>query len=123
MLPDALSIGMTYKEFMHSTPKMIKAFYKAYDQRLKRIDKFVWKWVGTYGISALSVVADTKGKAKYVKKTVLEMAEDEEYRKKQDRKEYKGMTKEQKQEAEWDMAKSYFDSLAARFPKEKDKTD
>ena len=96
---------------------------QAYDKRLRMIDSMVWKWVGIYGISALSVATDFKGKTKYVDKTVIQMAEDEEYRKKQDRKEYKGMTKEQKQEAEWDMAKSYFDSLAARFPKEKDKTD
>lgn len=54
-------------------------------------------------------------KAEYIDKPIHELMEEKEYEKKEDRKEYKWLSQEEKQEAEWERAKSYLNSLKARF--------
>lgn len=51
----------------------------------------------------------------YEKQPFLQKKEEEELEKNNDRAEYKGMTQEEKQKAELEKAKIYFNSLMARF--------
>lgn len=46
---------------------------------------------------------------------MLELAKEREYREKNDRPEYDGMTAEEKQKSELERAKNYFNSLMKRF--------
>lgn len=73
-----------------------------------------------YTLSAVSVaiehnLAGRKSRSKYLEKPILELAKEQEYKKKNDRPEYDGMTAEEKQKAELERAKNYFNSLMKRF--------
>lgn len=122
MLPNALAIGIPYKIFWHLTPKKLKAFYKAHEIRAKIEDEKMWM-MGLYVASALdSTVCNAflwrkKGEKGhlYEEKPLLQKQEETEIAKKNDRPEYKGMTDEEKQKAELEKAKNYFNSLIARF--------
>ena len=75
-------------EFMHSTPKVLKAYDKAHEERLKRIDTLAWSFCGNYVLSAVSVavehcLAGDKAKSKYVNKTILREAEQSKQEKEQ----------------------------------------
>lgn len=54
-------------------------------------------------------------KGKYIEKPLLQEIEEKEYIKNNDRPEYKGMSEEEKQKAELERAKTYFNSLMKRF--------
>lgn len=121
-LPHALAIGISYNDFWNMNPHIIKLIGIGYKNKIQTMDNLMWTWFGNYALSAVSVavehnLAGKKAKSKYIEKPVLEMLEEEEYKRKQDRKEYKGMTEEEKQKAEWEKAKAYFDSLIARNPR------
>lgn len=76
MLPHYLSIGLTYHEFMHSTPKVLKAYDKAHMKKIELIDSLAWQFCGNYMLSAVAVavehcLAGRKAKSEYVKQAVL----------------------------------------------------
>lgn len=90
MLPHYLSIGLSYKEFMHSTPKVLKAYDKAYMKKIETLDSLAWQFCGNYVLSAVAVavehcLAGRKAKSEYVKEAMLKdcTLTDEEKRKKQ----------------------------------------
>ena len=71
LLPFALSIGMTKKEFMKSKPIELKSYYKAYQLKKKMKDEEMWMQ-GAYFYNALetalSHLFSKNSKAEYVKK-------------------------------------------------------
>lgn len=117
-LPQALTLGISYNDFWHMNPRIIKIHLKAQKIKEQMIDEKLWR-MGLYVESAVATavehnLAGRKTKSKYVEKPLLQQAEEREYREKNDRPEYKGMTDEQKQKAELERAKAYFNSLMAR---------
>lgn len=100
-------------------PHIINIIAKGHKEKISELDYFAWLF-NQYTLSAVSVAiehnfAGRKAKSKYIEKPLHELAEEKEYEEKNDRKEYQGMTEEEKQDAEWERAKSYFNSLIARF--------
>ena len=76
MLPHYLSIGLSYKEFMHSTPKVLKAYDKAHFNKIELIDSLAWQFCGNYVLSAVAVavehcLAGRKARSEYVKEPSL----------------------------------------------------
>ena len=76
MLPHYLSIGLSYKEFMHSTPKVLKAYDKAHFNKIELVDSLVWQFCGNYVLSAVAVavehcLAGRKARSEYVKEPSL----------------------------------------------------
>lgn len=75
---------------------------------------------GQYTLRAVSAAVDhvlhgKKAKIEYYKKPIIELNEEEMFQKKGDRKEYLGMTAEEKKKAETAKAIDYFNSLMVRF--------
>lgn len=104
---------------MDSCPKELGPFEKAHKARIQEQDYMNWL-SGQYVLSAVSVavercLAGRKAKSQYIEKPITESAEEKEYEKKNDRPEYEGMSEEEKEEAEFERAKDYFNSLIARF--------
>ena len=104
---------------MHSTPKVLKEYDIAYDLTRKRRDEEMW-FMGQYVYSAVSTavehnLAGKKAKSEYLKKPVMQLAEDKRFEQMNTRKEYVGMTAEQQEQAELEKAKTYFNSLMKRF--------
>lgn len=69
-------MGLSKNEFMHSTPKILKAYDKAYIIRLKEIDQMAHMFVGNYVISAFATLLDRcfngkNAKTEYIKEPVL----------------------------------------------------
>lgn len=82
MLPHYLSLGVTKSEFMHSTPKVLKAYDKAHRIKRQSDDENAWYVIGNYGISALIFAIDhclngKKAKSKYVKEPLLKELEEQ----------------------------------------------
>lgn len=114
-----MSIGVTRKEILHSTPKVLKEYDLAYDLTRKRRDEEMW-FMGQYVFSAVSTaiehnLAGRKAKSEYLKKPVMQLAEDKKFAELNTRKEYVGMTAEEQEQAELEKAKTYFNSLMKRF--------
>ena len=92
MLPHYLSIGLSYKEFMHSTPKVLKAYDKAHFNKIELVDSLVWQFCGNYVLSAVAVavehcLAGRKARSEYVKEPSLKdcmLSEEEKKQKKID---------------------------------------
>ena len=68
-------MGLSYKEFIHCTPKLLKSYDKAYDVKKKMQDESMWV-MGQYILSAVSVAVDhclngRKANSKYVEKPFL----------------------------------------------------
>ena len=104
---------------MRSTPKVLKEYDIAYDIVRKRMDEEMW-FMGQYVYSAVSTavehnLAGRKAKSEYLKKPVMQLAEDKRFEELNTRKEYVGMTAEQQEQAELEKAKTYFNSLMKRF--------
>lgn len=104
---------------MHSTPKVLKEYDFAYDLTRKRRDEEMW-FMGQYVYSAVSTaiehnLAGRKAKSEYLKKPVMQLAEDKRFEQMNTRKEYVGMTAEEQEQAELEKAKTYFNSLMKRF--------
>lgn len=114
--------GFTVDDIDWSSPADLEPYSKAYGLNMKHTDTLMYN-MGLYAKVAFDVVmanfgsgiAGKRGKAEYIEKPIHELAEEMEYQKKQDRKEYEGMTDEQKEDAEWERAKDFFNSLQARF--------
>lgn len=75
-------MGMTKNEFMHSTPKVLKAYTEAYKIKLKTLDRLAWQFCGSYVLSAVSVAVEhclggKKAKSEYVKTPMMEKIEAE----------------------------------------------
>lgn len=116
----AKGYGLTPENIDWSSPADMEPYIKAHNAELKEKDRVAWL-SNQYTLSAVLVaiernLAGRKAKSKYIEKPILEFAEEQEYAKKNDRPEYKGMTAEEKQKSELAKAKSYFNSLMARFP-------
>lgn len=104
---------------MHSTPKVLKEYDLAYDLTRKRRDEEMW-FMGQYVYSAVATavehnLAGKKAKSEYLKKPVMQLAEDKRFEQMNTRKEYVGMTAEEQEQAELEKAKTYFNSLMKRF--------
>lgn len=104
---------------MHSTPKILKEYDIAYDLTRKRRDEEMW-FMGQYVYSAVATavehnLAGKKAKSEYLKKPVMQIAEDKRFEELNTRKEYVGMTAEEQEQAELEKAKTYFNSLMKRF--------
>lgn len=99
-------------------PHIIKLLIKGYEEKIKEQDYMAWIQ-GQYTLSAVMNAIERSfakhARGKYVEKPILELMEEKEYEKKNDRPEYKGMTEKEKQKAELERAKIYFNSLMARF--------
>ena len=70
-------MGLTKHEFMHSTPKILEAYNKAYTMRLKDVDRLAWAFCGNYVLSAVAVaveacLAGKKAKGKYMETPIFE---------------------------------------------------
>ena len=74
MLPKYLAIGLSYKEFIHCTPKRLRSYDKAFELKRKMQDEAMWV-MGQYIVSAVSVSIDhclnKHSKSKYVEKPFL----------------------------------------------------
>ena len=104
---------------MHSTPKVLNEYDIAYDLTRKRRDEEMW-FMGQYVFSAVATaiehnLAGRKAKSEYLKKPVMQLAEDKRFEQMNTRKEYVGMTAEEQEQAELEKAKTYFNSLMKRF--------
>lgn len=104
---------------MHSTPKILKEYDIAYDLTRKRRDEEMW-FMGQYVYSAVATavehnLAGEKARSEYLKKPVMQIAEDKRFEELNTRKEYVGMTAEEQEQAELEKAKTYFNSLMKRF--------
>lgn len=114
--------GLTIDEIDWSCPADLEPYAKAHNMEIKEHDS-VMHVMGLYNKLAFEVVmahfgANLNGKRskeKYIDKPLMQLAEQEQYKKKEDRAEYKGMTQEEKQKAELSKAIDYFNSLKARF--------
>lgn len=76
--------------------------------------------MGQYVFSAVATaiehnLAGRKAKSEYMKKPVMQLAEEERLKKLNTRKEYIGMTTQEQENAELEKAKAYFNSLMKRF--------
>ena len=77
-------------------------------------------FMGQYVFSAVATaiennLAGRKAKSEYLKKPVMQMAEEETFKKLNTRTEYVGMTAEEQERAESKKGKTYFNSLMKRF--------
>lgn len=112
--------GLTVHDIDWSCPADLEPYAKAHKLELTENDNIIHVACGSYVLSAISVavehcLAGKKARSKYIEKPILQKIEAKEYEKKQDRPEYKGMSDEEKQKAELEKAKDYFNSLIARF--------
>ena len=114
--------GLSVDDIDWSCPADLEPYAKAYNLETREKDTLMHT-MGLYNKIAYEVVmahfgaglAGKKCNEKYIEKPFMQKSEEEEYKKNQDRKEYKGMTKEEKEKAELNKAIAYFDSLKARF--------
>lgn len=112
--------GFTVDDIDWSCPADLEPYAKAYELQNKIEDKKMWGYFGDYLLSAVYVAVERnihgkKSKSKYMEKPIYEMLEEERFAKNNDRPEYKGLTQDQKQQAELKKAINYFNSLKARF--------
>ena len=76
-MPHYLSIGVSRKEFFGSTPKILYAYDKAHEEKIKTIDTFAWQICGSYVLSAVTVAVDhclngKKATSKYMEKPSMQ---------------------------------------------------
>lgn len=113
--PYANAIGVSWQEFWGMNPHIINLIVKGRKEKIKQQDYLAWLF-NQYTLSAVSVAvehnfAGKKAKQKYVEKPFMISMEEKEYEKKCDRPEYKGMTDKQKEKAELERAKEFFNSF------------
>jgi hypothetical protein len=80
LLPKYLSMGVSKHDFFHSTPKVLRAYDKAHEMKVKEIDSIVHNMCGAYIVSAVSVAVEhvlfgNKAKSKYINKSLGEIAD------------------------------------------------
>ena len=71
---------MSRSEFFRSTPKLLKAYDKANELKIKTIDALAWQICGSYVLSAVSVAVDhclngKKATSKYIEKPCMQNTE------------------------------------------------
>ncbi len=116
--------GLSVHDIDWSCPTDLEPYAKAHKLEIAEKDELMHV-SGLYDKSAFETVmshfgaglAGKRSRAKYLEKPITQMVQDQEEKKKNIRKEYKGMTEEQKQKAELERAKDYFNSILIRFPK------
>ena len=70
-------MGVSKREFMHSTPKVLEAYSKAYLLKLQGVDRMAWMFCGNYVVSAVAVaveacLAGKTAKGEYIGEPVLQ---------------------------------------------------
>lgn len=65
---------------MDSCPKELKPYEVAYKNKIKEIDAMMHAWIGSYGLSAVSVAVEhcihgRKASTKYIEKPILSQIE------------------------------------------------
>ena len=70
-------MGLSKEEFMHSTPKILEAYNKAYVIKMKEMDRLAWSFCGNYVMSAVAVsleacLAGKRAKGKYIERPIFE---------------------------------------------------
>lgn len=109
--------GFSVEDIDWSCPADMEPYLKAHKEELKEKDYLAWIQ-GQYTLSAVINAIERNfakhPRGKYIEKSIFELVEEQEYRKKNERPEYKWMTDEEKQKAELERAKAYFNSLIAR---------
>lgn len=110
--------GFTVDDIDWSCPADMVPYLKAHKEETKEQDYLAWVQ-GQYTMSAVMNAIERNfakhPRGKYIEKPIFELMEEQALEKKNDRAEYKGMTEKEKQEAELERAKDYFNSLMARF--------
>lgn len=111
--------GFSIDDIDWSCPADLEPYAKAYELEIQHQDSLMYM-MGMYALSSVTVgvernLAGRKSRSKYLEKPILELAKEQEYRQKNDRPEYDGMTAEEKENAELERAKSYLNSLMKRF--------
>lgn len=109
--------GFSVNDIDWSSPADMEPYIKAHKEELRERDYLAWIQ-GQYTLSAVICGIERNlakhPRGKYIEKSIFELAEEREYENKCDRPEYKWMTEEEKQKAELERAKSYFNSLRER---------
>ena len=77
--PQAYVFGITWEQFWHMNPRIIKCISLGHEKKIKEQDALIHTWVGTYGLSALNVVIDhciagSKSKSKYIEEPIMSNA-------------------------------------------------
>lgn len=75
-LPDALAIGISYHDFWHMNPHIIKIIAEGYQKKMRLQDEQAWR-MGIYVQSAVATavehnLAGRKAKSKYFEKPMLQ---------------------------------------------------
>lgn len=114
--------GFSINDIDWACPADLEPYAKAHNLEITERDSLVYSWIGYYALSAVSVAVERnlhgkKSKSKFVDKTISQLIKDQIYKSNNDRSEYDGMTDEEKQKAELERAKDYFNSLLIRSPK------
>lgn len=110
--------GFTVDDIDWSCPADLEPYGKAYELETKQIDYLSWI-AGQYTLSAVSVavehcLAGNKARLQYIEMPIMQQMEEEEYESRNERKEYKGLTDEEKEERELEKAKNFFNSLLGK---------
>ena len=74
--PQAYVFGITWEQFWHMNPRIIKCISLGHEKKIKEQDALIHTWVGTYGLSALNVVINhciegSKSKSKYIEEPIM----------------------------------------------------
>lgn len=83
MLPHYLSIGVSKGDFFSSTPKILKAYDKAHEEKIKTMDALAWQFCGSYVLSAVSVAVDhclngNKASSSFLRRSIMSNINNEE---------------------------------------------
>lgn len=78
--PIANAIGVSWEEFWHTNPFILKQIFKGHQQKIKEQDYMAWL-SNQYTLSAVSVavehnLAGRKSRSKYIKKPLLQELEE-----------------------------------------------
>lgn len=78
-MADAFEMGIPYSEFRHLTPKKLWVLRKGYEQRVKRIDEYIYFAVSNYVEPAIEISvrkgAWGKGDIKYADSPIFSQEE------------------------------------------------
>lgn len=73
-LPYALSIGVSYNDFWHITPRILKAFEDSHKKKMELLDEQMWQ-MGIYIQSAVGTAIEhnfaKNAKSKYITKPLM----------------------------------------------------
>ena len=74
--PQAYVFGITWEQFWHMNPRIIKCISLGHEKKIKEYDSLIHTWVGTYGLSVLQVaiehcMAGKKARSKYIEEPIM----------------------------------------------------